>query len=189
MNVIKTKLPGVLLIEPKRFDDARGYFYECFQGQRYAEHGMPDRFVQDNFSRSQQGVLRGLHYQLHHAQGKLVWVTQGRVFDVAVDLRRDSPTFGQHERFLLTADVPRQLYIPPGFAHGFYVIEGPADFYYKCTDYYNPQAERGIRWDDPDLAIDWSCIDAPVLSGKDQSYPCLKDIPQAELPNNIFYGE
>jgi dTDP-4-dehydrorhamnose 3,5-epimerase len=168
VKVIETGLPGVLLLEPKVFGDARGFFMETWQAARYTEAGMPERFVQDNHSRSRRGVLRGLHYQLTQPQGKLVWVTRGAVFDVAVDVRRGSPHFGRWYGCQLDDINHRQLYIPPGFAHGFCVVSEEADFFYKCTDYYHPQSERGIAWNDPAIGIDWPPLPEVALSGKDQ---------------------
>ncbi|UVL84282.1 dTDP-4-dehydrorhamnose 3,5-epimerase [Pseudomonas sp. B21-028] len=170
MNVIATRLPDVLIIEPKVFGDDRGFFYESFNARAFAEAtGCDLQFVQDNHSRSAKGVLRGLHYQIEQAQGKLVRVIAGEVLDVAVDIRRSSPTFGQWESVRLSAQNQRQLWIPPGFAHGFMVLSESADFLYKTTDYYAPAAERCIRWDDPDLAIDWELEGTPTLSSKDQN--------------------
>ncbi|WP_071870854.1 dTDP-4-dehydrorhamnose 3,5-epimerase [Atopomonas hussainii] len=171
MKATATALPEVLILEPKVFGDSRGFFLESFNAKTFAEvTGLSVNFVQDNHSRSQQGVLRGLHYQLEQAQGKLVRVTQGRVFDVAVDVRRSSPRFGQWVGVELTGDNHRQLWVPAGFAHGFVVLSESADFLYKTTDYYAPEHERAIRWDDPALAIEWP-LDGitPQLSGKDQA--------------------
>jgi dTDP-4-dehydrorhamnose 3,5-epimerase len=173
MKIIATALPEVILIQPKVFGDDRGFFLENYQAQRYAEAGLPDRFVQDNHSRSAKGVLRGLHFQKQYPQGKLVYVTSGIVFDVAVDIRKDSPNFGKWVGVTLTADSHQQLYVPPGFAHGFCVISELADFHYKCTEYYHPEDEGSVRWDDPDLAITWP-ITQPVLSNKDAAAPLLK---------------
>ncbi len=181
MNVIRTPLPGVLLIEPKVFGDTRGFFLESYHEDRYREAGIPLRFVQDNHSRSRGGVLRGLHYQIARPQGKLVRVTQGEVFDVAVDIRPGSPAFGKWYGANLSGENHRQLWIPPGFAHGFSVLSDSADFLYKCTDYYRPDDEGGIAWNDPDLAIDWKLRD-PQLSAKDSNYPRLRDIPKERLP-------
>ena len=181
MKVIETGLPGVLLLEPKVFGDARGFFMETWQAARYREAGMPERFVQDNHSRSRRGVLRGLHYQLTQPQGKLVWVTRGAVFDVAVDIRQGSPNFGRWYGCLLDDVDHRQLYIPPGFAHGFCVVSEEADFFYKCTDYYHPQSERGIACDDPEIAIDWPLREVS-LSAKDQQNPRLSAQPPENLP-------
>ncbi|WP_449104547.1 dTDP-4-dehydrorhamnose 3,5-epimerase [Pseudomonas mohnii] len=176
MNVVTTNLPGVLIIEPKVFGDERGFFYESFNAKAFEEAtGLTTTFVQDNHSRSQKGVLRGLHYQLQNTQGKLVRVTAGEVLDVAVDIRRSSPHFGQWVAVRLSADNHRQLWIPEGFAHGFVVLSEFAEFLYKTTDYYNPSSERSIRWDDPDLAIDWQLDDAPQLSAKDKVGVLLKD--------------
>lgn len=169
MNVIKTAIPDVLIIEPKVFGDARGFFFESHNQRRFEEMtGVRLPFVQDNHSRSARGVLRGLHYQMHQPQGKLVRVTQGEVFDVAVDMRRSSPTFGQSVSLLLSAENHRQLWIPPGFAHGFLVTSDSADFLYKTTDYYAPEHERSLLWNDPALGIDWPLQGEPVLSAKDK---------------------
>jgi dTDP-4-dehydrorhamnose 3,5-epimerase len=176
MNVSATELPGVLVIEPKVFGDDRGFFYESFNAREFENaSGLKLQFVQDNHSRSLKGVLRGLHYQVEHAQGKLVRVTAGEVLDVAVDIRRSSPHFGQWASVRLSAENNRQLWIPPGFAHGFVVLSDYAEFLYKTTDYYTPSAERCIRWDDPDLNIDWQLSGPPTLSAKDQTGRSLKD--------------
>ena len=176
MNVIATELPGVLIIEPKVFGDERGFFYESLNAREFEKAcGLQLQFVQDNHSRSQKGVLRGLHYQIEHAQGKLVRVTAGEVLDVAVDIRRSSPHFGKWASVRLSAENNRQLWIPPGFAHGFVVLSAYAEFLYKTTDYYVPSAERCIRWDDPDLNIDWQLNGTPTLSAKDQNGKTLKD--------------
>ncbi|MDF0729367.1 dTDP-4-dehydrorhamnose 3,5-epimerase [Pseudomonas entomophila] len=176
MKIIPTTIPDVLIVEPKVFGDSRGFFLESFNARDFAaQTGLGASFVQDNHSRSQRGVLRGLHYQVDNPQGKLVRVTQGEVLDVAVDIRRSSPSFGQSVVVRLNADDHRQLWIPPGFAHGFLVLSESADFLYKTTDYYNPAAERCIRWDDPDLAIDWGLREPPQLSAKDQAGVCLRD--------------
>lgn len=161
--------PAVLLIEPKVFGDARGYFFESWRADAFAAQGIDVHFVQDNVSRSARGVLRGLHYQLQRPQGKLVRVTQGEVFDVAVDLRRSSAFFGRAVGARLSAENRCQLWVPPGFAHGFLVLSESAEFAYKCTDYYAPQHERSLRWDDPDLAIDWPLAPGqkPTVSAKD----------------------
>lgn len=181
MNIIQTELPGVLIIEPRVFGDERGYFMETWQQQRYAEAGMPERFVQDNISFSRQGILRGLHYQHPQGQGKLVYVLQGEVFDVAVDVRAGSPHFGRWAGTILSAENKRQFYIPPGFAHGFCVTSETALFAYKCTEFYNPPAEGCVRWDDPEVGITWP-ITSPTLSGKDSTAPLLKEIPLERLP-------
>lgn len=176
MNVINTAIPEVLIIEPKVFGDSRGFFFESFNARTFAERtGVDAEFVQDNHSRSGQGVLRGLHYQVQNPQGKLVRVTLGEVLDVAVDIRRGSPTFGRWVSARLSAENHRQMWIPAGFAHGFVVLSESADFLYKTTDYYNPAAERCIRWDDPQLAIDWQLTSAPLLSAKDQAGVPLQD--------------
>ncbi len=170
MQAINTELHGVLILEPKVFGDERGFFFESFNARAFAEAtGLQCEFVQDNHSRSQRGVLRGLHYQVQQAQGKLVRVSAGEVFDVAVDLRRSSPTFGKWVGTLLSAENKRQLWVPAGFAHGFVVLSEFAEFLYKTTDYYAPEHERCIRWDDPSLAIDWPLDGAPQLSAKDQA--------------------
>ncbi len=170
MKITPTAIPEVLLIEPRVFGDARGFFFESFNQKSFAEAtGVNLPFVQDNHSKSVKGVLRGLHYQLEpHAQGKLVRVTQGEVFDVAVDLRKDAKTFGQWVGVTLSAENKQQLWIPPGFAHGFLVLSDTAEFLYKTTDYYAPQAERSLRWDDPTLAIAWPLEGEPILADKDR---------------------
>ena len=168
MNVIATSIPDLLILEPKVFGDARGFFYESFNARAFAEAaGLQREFVQDNHSRSARGVLRGLHYQVQQAQGKLVRVCAGEVLDIAVDIRRSSPTFGQWVGVRLSAENKRQLWIPEGFAHGFVVLSDYAEFLYKTTDYYAPAHERCIRWDDPELAIDWEFEGTPQLSPKD----------------------
>ena len=169
MKFISTSLPGVMLIEPQCFRDARGFFMETFQARHFAEAGLPSAFVQDNHSASCQGTLRGLHYQVSNVQGKLARVVVGEVFDVAVDLRRSSPTFGKWVSMLLSAQNQLQVYIPPGFAHGFYAASAWAEILYKTTEPYNPQAERTLLWNDPTLAIPWPLVDGqpPLLSAKD----------------------
>jgi len=168
MRVVRTAIPDVLIIEPKVFGDARGFFYECFNAKVFAEStGLNVAFVQDNHSKSVKGVLRGLHYQIQQPQGKLVRCVQGEVFDVALDIRKNSPTFGQWVGELLSGENKRQLWIPPGFAHGFVVLSETAEFLYKTTDYYAPQFERCIAWNDPDLKIDWQFDGVPALSAKD----------------------
>lgn len=170
MQVIRTAIPEVLILEPRVFGDERGFFYESFNARAFAEAtGLACEFVQDNHSRSQRGVLRGLHYQLQQAQGKLVRVSAGEVYDVAVDIRRHSPTCGQWVGVHLSAENKRQLWVPAGFAHGFLVLSEHAEFLYKTTDYYAPAHERCIRWDDPSLAIDWPLDLPPQLSAKDQA--------------------
>lgn len=175
MNVIETNLPGVLLLEPKVFGDARGFFLESWNRKTFADLGLDLDFVQDNHSRSARGVLRGIHYQLNEPQGKLVRVVSGAVFDVAVDLRRSSPHFGQWTGHELSAENQRMLWVPPGFGHGFLVLSAHADFLYKTTAYYAPPWDRGVRWDDPEIAIAWPLPDTPTLSAKDKSAPLLKD--------------
>lgn len=175
MNIIETTLPGVLLLEPKVFGDARGFFLESWNRETFTELGLDLDFVQDNHSRSAKGVLRGLHYQLNDPQGKLVRVVSGAVFDVAVDLRKSSPYFGQWVGYELSADNHRMMWIPPGFGHGFLVLSDTADFLYKTTAYYAPQWDRGIRWDDPQIGVQWPLEGAPTLSAKDQAQPLLKD--------------
>ncbi|MDB9957993.1 dTDP-4-dehydrorhamnose 3,5-epimerase [Oceanospirillaceae bacterium] len=175
MNVIDTKLPGVLIIEPKVLGDNRGFFKETFQAERYLEMGIDLPFVQDNHSRSQKGVLRGLHFQRSRPQGKLVSCSLGCVYDVAVDVNPQSITFGQYVGVELSGDNHRQLWIAPGYAHGFCVLSDEADFQYKCTDLYFPEDEGGLIWNDPQVAIDWP-IKSPVLSKKDQKLPTLEHI-------------
>ena len=177
----QTRLPGVYLIEPRVFADRRGFFLETWQADRYRQAQIPGPFVQDNASYSERGVLRGLHYQLQKPQGKLVSVLQGDVFDVAVDIRQGSPTFGQWVGEVLSDKNHRQLYVPPGFAHGFCVLSEMALFCYKCTDFYAPEDEYGVCWDDPALGIDWP-LSAPVLSERDGQYPTLETIAPEQLP-------
>ena len=167
MRVEPTALPDVLLIEPRVFGDARGFFFESWNRRTFADAGIDGEFVQDNHSRSIRGVVRGLHYQVEHAQGKLVRVTEGEVFDVAVDLRRSSPTFGRHVALVLSAVNRRMLYIPPGFAHGFMVTSESAEFLYKTTDYWYPEHERTLLWNDRALGIAWPDAIAPILAPKD----------------------
>ena len=174
MKVTPTELPGVLLVEPLVFGDARGFFVETFHVERYAAAGIREPFVQDNLSRSVQHTLRGLHFQEPRPQGKLVQVLRGAVWDVAVDVRRGSPTFGAWFGMELSDENRRQLWIPPGFAHGFCVLSEVADFFYKCTEFYAPDAERCVRWDDPALDIRWP-VRSPVLSKKDRSAPLLSE--------------
>lgn len=181
MEVVPGKLPGVLLIKPRVFGDERGFFMESWNRQRYADAGVPAEFVQDNLSFSRRGILRGLHFQQPNPQGKLVSVLQGEVFDVVVDIRRGSPTFGQWEGFTLSSENKHQLYVPEGFAHGFCVTSDVALFAYKCSRYYAPDSEGSILWNDPDLGIDWP-ISEVELSAKDSHAPCLKDIPPERLP-------
>ncbi|MFP5419378.1 MAG: dTDP-4-dehydrorhamnose 3,5-epimerase [Gammaproteobacteria bacterium] len=175
MNIIETCLPGVMLLEPKVFGDARGFFLESWNRQVFQAHGLEMDFVQDNHSRSSKGVLRGLHYQLQVPQGKLVRVVSGAVFDVAVDIRKSSPHFGQWVGYELSADNQRMMWIPPGFAHGFLVLSDSADFLYKTTRYYAPEWDRGVRWDDPQIGVKWPLVGPPTLSAKDQVQPLLAD--------------
>lgn len=176
MNVIKTKLQGCVVIEPTVFGDDRGFFLETFQAERYADlAGITSPFVQDNHSRSAKGVLRGLHFQKNKPQGKLIRVVKGEVYDVALDIRQGSPTFGQWEGIILSEENKTQLWVPPGFAHGFVVLSDTADFEYKCTDYYDPSDEGSILWNDPELNIPWP-IDNPKLSEKDANAKKLADL-------------
>lgn len=176
MKIIETSIPDVLIIEPKVFGDERGFFYESFNAAAFeAATGLKRQFVQDNHSKSQRGVLRGLHYQIQQPQGKLVRVVAGEVFDVAVDLRRSSPSFGRWTGVLLNAENKRQLWIPEGFAHGFVVLSETAEFLYKTTDYYAPEHERSLLWNDPELHIDWPLDTLPQLSAKDQAGKLLRD--------------
>lgn len=181
MNVIETSLPGVLIIEPKVFGDARGFFMETWNGARYEEHGIPNHFVQDNLSYSARGVLRGLHFQNPNPQGKLVSVLEGEVFDVAVDIRVGSPTFGEWTGVTLSAENKRQFYVPPDFAHGFVVTSEAALFSYKCTEYYAPSSEGSVLWNDPEIGMDWP-IEQPTLSDKDRAAPPLREMPEDALP-------
>lgn len=175
MEVIATKIPEVLLINPTVYQDQRGFFFENYHLKRYREHGIQVHFVQDNHSRSVKNTLRGLHYQVSPGQAKLVRVVVGEVFDVAVDIRFGSPTFGQWVGHLLSAKDKKQMFIPAGFAHGFCVLSEVAEFEYKCSDYYDPTKERGIRWNDPEIAIDWP-VSKPVLSEKDKNSLYLREI-------------
>ncbi len=174
MKILDTPLPGVLLLEPRVFRDDRGFFLESFNAARFAEHGLPTEFVQDNHSRSARGVLRGLHYQRRQPQGKLVSVVRGEIWDVAVDIRDGSPTFGRSFAMTLDEDSRQLLWIPPGFAHGFCVLSDGADVLYKCTTLYDAADDRGIRWDDPALGIEWPIAD-PILSAKDRALPSLAE--------------
>lgn len=182
MKLIPTSLPEVILLEPSHYADHRGFFMEAWNKIKYLNLGLPENFVQDNLSFSKQGVLRGLHFQQPQPQGKLVFVLQGAVFDVAVDIRPDSPTFGQWVAETLTESNKRQLYVPEGFAHGFCIISPTALFCYKCTDFYNPNFEGGICWNDPDLNIPWP-DSAPILSPKDAASPRLREIKTHNLPH------
>jgi dTDP-4-dehydrorhamnose 3,5-epimerase len=181
MKVTQTSLAGVLLVEPVLFRDFRGHFMESWNRERYRAAGLPDEFVQDNVSFSRRDVLRGLHFQQPHPQGKLVWVPLGAVFDVVVDVRVGSPTFGSWTGYALSEENSRQLFVPPGLAHGFVVTSDVALFSYKCTEYYRPSAETTLLWNDPDLAISWP-LATPKLSAKDQAGIRLRDLPEERLP-------
>ena len=182
MDIHTIAIPGIIVIQPKVFGDERGYFFESFQEKRYEAAGIKEHFIQDNFSSSTKGVLRGLHYQLNYPQGKLVTVVKGKVLDVMIDIRVGSPTFGQHYSIILDGERHNQVYVPPGLAHGFYVLTDDVVFAYKCTDVYHPEDEYGVFWNDPTLGVEWGITDEPKLSTKDQKNPLLKDIPAAHLP-------
>lgn len=184
MRVVETSLPGCVVIEPAVFGDDRGFFFETWNADRYGQLGLPDKFVQSNVSSSARGVLRGLHYQWPNPQGKLVSVLEGEVYDVAVDIRRGSPTFGRWAAVILSAENKRQFWIPEGFAHGFAVLSERAIFSYLCTAQYDKSADAGVRWDDAAIGIDWP-IDAPLLSEKDGKAPFLADVAEDHLP---IYG-
>jgi len=184
MKFIETSLPGCVVIEPSVFGDSRGFFYESYNEAKYREAGIDRRFVQSNVSRSARGVLRGLHYQSPHPQGKLVSVLEGEVYDVAVDIRRGSPTFGQWAGVMLTAENHRHFWIPEGFAHGFCVVSEHATFAYQCTDLYDAKADGSVRWDDPAIGIDWP-VSSPLLSEKDSKALRLADIDPARLPEYV----
>ena len=177
----ETGLPGVLLIDPRVFKDSRGFFMETFHQKKYAEAGIDHAFVQDNYSHSMRGTLRGLHYQLEHPQGKLVYVITGEIYDVAVDIRRGSPGFGKWVGQYLSDKNRRQIFVPEGFAHGFCVLSETADVLYKTTDLYNPDDEYGVLWSDPTIGIDWP-VDVPIVSDKDKQFPGLKEAPEKNLP-------
>ena len=181
MKIIQTALPGAVVIEPQVFGDTRGFFYESFNAARFLEAGIDARFVQSNVSRSARGVLRGLHYQWPNPQGKLVSVLEGEVYDVAVDIRRGSPTFGRWVSAMLTAENYRHFWVPEGFAHGFCVVSEFATLTYQCTALYDREGDAGIRWNDADIGIDWP-VSAPLLSDKDTRAPFLKDVPAERLP-------
>ena len=181
MKIIETKLPGVLVFEPKVFGDERGFFMETWHAERYEEAGLPSRFVQDNLSFSQRGVLRGLHFQNPDQQGKFVYVLQGEAYDVAVDIRVGSPTFGEWTAVTISSENKRQFYVPEGFAHGFLVTSDSALFAYKCTAKYNAKAEAGVLWNDPEIGIEWP-VDTPVLSEKDRSALSLGEMHVEQLP-------
>jgi dTDP-4-dehydrorhamnose 3,5-epimerase len=180
MQIITTAIPDVLVLEPRVFGDERGFFFESWNQREFARLGLPTNFVQDNHSKSARGILRGLHYQTQQVQGKLVRVVAGEVFDVAVDMRRDSPTLGRWAGALLSAGNRRMMWIPPGFAHGFYVTTESAEFVYKCTDFYAPEHEVSMRWDDPAIGIDWPLVDGqpPVLSAKDAAGVGFAEAPK-----------
>lgn len=177
MKFIETNIPDVKIIEPQVFGDERGFFMETFRTTLFNEHCGEREFVQENHSKSSHGILRGLHYQTENTQGKLVRVTKGEVFDVAVDMRESSETFGQWVGVVLSEDNKRQLWVPEGFAHGFYVMSEEAEFVYKCTDYYNPAAEASLKWNDPSVNVEWPLVNgaAPLLSAKDEAGICFKD--------------
>ena len=182
MKRIETSLQDVCLIEPQVFNDARGFFFESYQERKFAELGIRDRFVQDNHARSGKDTLRGLHYQINRSQAKLCRVIQGEVLDAVVDIRKGSPQFGQYMTAVLSAENRRQIYIPAGFAHGYLVLSETAEFLYKCSDFYYPEYERGIIWNDAEIAIDWG-IQNPILSAKDLTHPRLSKIGLSELPD------
>lgn len=181
MKVVETSLPGCVVIEPAVFGDERGFFFEAWNADRYRRAGLPDRLVQSNVSSSARGVVRGLHYQWPNPQGKLVSVLAGEVYDVAVDIRRGSPTFGRWAAVILSAENKRQFWIPEGFAHGFSVLSERAIFSYLCTAQYDKSADANVRWNDADIGIDWP-IDSPLLSDKDAGAPFLKDVAHDRLP-------
>jgi dTDP-4-dehydrorhamnose 3,5-epimerase len=185
VNILPTELDGVLIIEPDVFGDERGFFMESFQKRRYREAGIKTEFVQDNISRSVRNTLRGLHYQHPHDQAKLVQVLEGEIYDVAVDIRQGSPTFGRWVGVILSAENRRQFFLPAGFAHGFCVLSATALFLYKCGDFYAPEAEGGICWDDPDLGIPWP-VQAPILSERDSRFSPLRHVASHRLP--VFGG-
>jgi dTDP-4-dehydrorhamnose 3,5-epimerase len=182
MKVTESEIPGVLIVEPRVFGDDRGFFMETYQRDRYARHGVARDLVQHNLSFSRRGVLRGLHVQHPHSQGKLVQVFSGEVFDVAVDIRRGSPTFRRWTAVRLSGENKRQLWVPPGFAHGFLVTSSEVLFGYKCSDFYHPETEFGVRWDDPDIGVEWPLDGAPELSAKDVDAALLRDVPEDRLP-------
>jgi dTDP-4-dehydrorhamnose 3,5-epimerase len=181
MKLIETDLPGCIVVEPQVFGDDRGFFFESFNLDKLAQHGLRPEFVQGNVSRSKRGVLRGLHYQWPNPQGKYVSVLEGEVWDVAVDIRRGSPTFGRWTAVVLSGDNRRHFWIPEGFAHGFVTLSEHATFSYLCTATYDPKADAAIRWDDPELAIDWPAME-PLLSPKDANAPLLGEVAQERLP-------
>ena len=181
MNIIPTDLDGVLIVEPDVYEDPRGFFMETYHRQRYQQFGIQPRFVQDNLSFSVKGTLRGLHYQKKHPQAKLVQVIKGEIFDVAVDIRPGSPSFGKWSGVYLSDINKHQILVPEGYAHGFCVCSESAHVWYKCSDFYRPEEEEGINWSDPDLKIDWP-VNQPIISEKDQNFPCLRDQSPDRLP-------
>lgn len=181
LKLINTSIPDVILIEPNVYNDSRGFFLETFHHRKYADVGIDQLFVQDNYSHSKQGIIRGLHYQLIHPQGKLIFVMKGEIFDVAVDIRQGSPSFGQWFGTSLSAENKRQMYVPQGFAHGFCVLSESADVMYKCTDSYDAKDEHGIFWSDETIAIDWP-VKTPILSDKDNGFQKLTEISENDLP-------
>ena len=188
MKVIRTEFKEVLILQPDSFSDNRGYFMETYHRERYEQLGIRTSFVQDNLSYSVKGTLRGLHYQYPHGQAKLVQAIRGEIFDVAVDIRLGSPSFGKWVSIVLSEENKRQLYVPAGFAHGLGVLSETALVYYKCSDFYAPKSEGGILWCDPNIGIEWP-ISEPLLSSKDRDYPCLKDVPKNRLPVYQSKGE
>lgn len=180
MNITETNIPDVLLLKPEVYRDDRGFFLETYREEHLHNRGVQTHFVQDNLSKSQQNTVRGLHYQIEQPQDKLLMVMQGRILDVAVDLRKNSPAFGEHTAVELSSENKHQLFIPKGFAHGFSVLSTEALVYYKCSDYYFPEGERGLRWSDPKLGIDWQ-VEEPIISQKDQQQPLLGDIGDQDL--------
>jgi dTDP-4-dehydrorhamnose 3,5-epimerase len=187
MEIIQTPIPDLLVIQPRSFEDPRGFFLETFQAERYENTGIAGPFVQDNHSRSTAGVLRGLHFQKNHPQGKLVYVVRGAVYDLSVDLRTGSPTYGRWYGTTLSDENHRQMYVPPGFAHGFCVLSESVDFIYKCTDYYHPDDEGGLLWNDPDLAVEWP-VESPILAPRDMGFPKLKELGPEDLPQVEYKG-
>ena len=183
MEFIPTAIEDVILIKPRIFEDERGFFTETYRVEQFEKAGIRETFVQDNLSRSVRNTLRGLHYQMERPQAKLVMVTSGEILDVAVDLREDSPSFGKYVSYRLSGDNKHMLYIPTGFAHGFFVLSEEATFLYKCSDYYHPSGERGVCWDDPEIGIEWP-YGEPVLSGKDKKLPFLSNLKPEDMPGS-----
>lgn len=181
MRVSKTGIDGAYLIDLDVFGDNRGFFLESYQENRYAEHGINIKFVQDNRSYSLKGVLRGLHYQVKYPVGHLIYVTRGNVFDVGVDLRKKSPTFGKYVAYTLSAAKPQQLYLPPGVAHGFCTLDNENEILYKCSEYYHPEDEAGVYWNDSDIGIDWP-VRTPLVNDRDKDFPLLKNIAESSFP-------